>query len=235
MITKIYGVIEGFSLRGVNVRIGGFVYEVLLTAADKEIVEGRSIGSELSLYTLFFIEGGGFAGGSHSPALVGFLNPRDREFFELFISVEGIGVGSALKMLSVPVPRVAQAIEDNNLRFLCTLKLVGDRTARKIVASLMGKVKAYAQEDLPGEESKEGAAPRCTGTTTSASEVTGTDRASVQPVNAQLHQEQLKDQAAEILEQLGYSSGEVKRMLARVLENRTDFKEVRDILNAIYQ
>jgi len=233
VIAKIYGTIDGFSHRGIYLRVGGLVYEVCLTAAERRVMEHYPIGEEISLHTLYFMEGG-VGGGNHTPLLVGFQNPQHREFFELLIRVEGIGVGSALKMLTAPIPQVAQAIEENNLSFLCTLKQVGERTARKIVASLMGKVKPYAQPVVESEVQSEedtsgtrlGKLPDDFGAMTA------------NPINLtspEQAQEQLRSQAAEVLEQLGYSNSEVKKMLNQVFEKRSNFTRVEEILAEIYR
>ncbi|NLC07829.1 MAG: hypothetical protein GX755_07680 [Syntrophomonadaceae bacterium] len=234
MIARIYGTIDGFSHRGIYLRVGGLVYEVCLTAAERRALEHYPIGEEISLHTLCFMEGG-VSGGNHSPLLVGFQNPQHREFFELLIRVEGIGVGSALKMLTAPIPQVAQAIEENNLTFLCTLKHVGERTARKIVASLMGKVKIYAQPvtesmEVPreGETAKIGPVKLTGDSETPAAN-------SINPTSPEQLQEQLRSQTTEILEQLGYSNSEVKKMLNQVFEKRSDFTRVEEILAEIYR
>ena len=236
MIARIYGTIDGFSNRGVYVRVGGIVCEILLTGGEKREIERRSLGEEIAFYTLFILEGK--AGGSSlSPILIGFQKLWEREFFELFISVEGIGIGSALKMLTVPIPQIAQAIEDNNLIFLCSLKQVGQRTARKIVASLMGKVARYAAELNPAEpgtaDNQNSPADLARGQTTAAETLSHPDAARTEPMEPS--SEQLKTQAAEILEQLGYTSYEVKKMLAKVFENQVQFNRVEDILSEIYR
>lgn len=237
MIARIYGTIEGFSNRGVYIRVGGIVCEVLLTGGEKREIERRALGEEIALFTMFILEGK--AGGSSlTPILIGFQKLRDREFFELFISVEGIGIGSALKILAVPIPQIAQAIEDNNLTFLCSLKQVGQRTARKIVASLMGKVGRYAAAELnPAEEGtgddKSSSAKAAEGQTAPAETLNRPDAALTEPMEPS--SEQLKTQAAEILEQLGYTAYEVKKMLNKVFENQTQFNRVEDILTEIYR
>ncbi len=239
MIARIYGTIEGFSNRGVHVRVGGIVCEVLLTGGEKREIERRALGEEIAFYTMFILEGK--AGGSSlTPTLIGFQKLRDREFFELFISVEGIGIGSALKILAVPISQIAQAIEDNNLTFLCSLKQVGQRTARKIVASLMGKVGRYAAAELNPPEEGTGdnqifSAKAAEGQTAAAGTLNRPDAAQTELKPQEPSSEQLKTQAAEILEQLGYSSYEVKRMLAKVFENQTQFNRVEDILTEIYR
>jgi Holliday junction DNA helicase RuvA len=231
MIARIYGQIDGFSNRGVYVRVGGIVYEVLLTVSERQEIEQLPIGKEISFHTLYLMEGG-VGSGSQSPVLVGFQNMRDRQFFEIFIGVEGIGIGSALKILAAPVPRIAQAIEDNNLAFLCTLKQVGDRTARKIVASLMGKVGRYTLEETELQEAVNNKA-KTIADTTLESQKEMENKGLVDSSQPSL--EQLKLQATEVLEQLGYSTTEVKKMLTRAFASREQFFGVEEILNEIYQ
>jgi len=232
MIARIYGIIDGFSNRGVYIRVGGIVCEVLLTGAEKREIELKSIGEEISLHTLFIMEGKA-GGGSHSPMLIGFQNLRDREFFELFISVEGIGVGSALKMLVVPINGVARAIEDNNLTFLCSLKQVGERTARKIVAGLMGKVGRFALEEVTTSELSEVDILNQNTNKSLDNQAKVFKGGDQDPIG--LRMEQLKVQALEILEQLGYSAYEAKKMLTKVFENQTHFSGLEEILNEIYR
>ena len=88
------------------------------------------------------------------PVLVGFKNELDKEFFELFISVEDIGPMAAIKALTRPVREIARFIEEKDTKALRQLKGIGERKAEKIIATLKGKVAKYAlipEVVLPGE------------------------------------------------------------------------------------
>ncbi len=78
------------------------------------------------------------------PILVGFKNEMDKDFFELFISVEDIGPAAAIKAITMPVREIARAIEDKDIKTLKQLKGIGERKAEKIVATLKGKTAKYA-------------------------------------------------------------------------------------------
>jgi holliday junction DNA helicase RuvA len=78
------------------------------------------------------------------PVLVGFKSELDKEFFELFISVEDIGPLAAIRALTRPVREIARCIEDKDVKALKQLKGIGERKADKIIASLKGKVAKYA-------------------------------------------------------------------------------------------
>jgi len=75
------------------------------------------------------------------PLLVGFPDIRDREFFEMFISVSGVGVKAAVKALERPPGRIASAIATEDYSFLTTLPGIGMKRARQIVAGLQDRMK----------------------------------------------------------------------------------------------
>jgi Holliday junction DNA helicase RuvA len=118
------------------------LFELLVPAADVSELH-RSIGEEVTFHTILYLEGDATRG-NLEPRLIGFVRPEDREFFEHFTTVKGIGVRTALKALHVPVAQIAHAIESRDARFLTSLKGIGKRTAELIVAELAGKVTEFA-------------------------------------------------------------------------------------------
>jgi Holliday junction DNA helicase RuvA len=76
--------------------------------------------------------------------LIGFNLEVEKEFFQYFISVEAIGALKAVKALTISVREIARAIESKDINKLKRLKGIGDRTARKIIASLEGKMDKFA-------------------------------------------------------------------------------------------
>lgn len=218
MIARVHGEVAGFSERGVYVRVGGIELEVLLTAADRQQLGGMAAGQALALHTLFSLEGGG---GSLTPILIGFQKERDRDFFQMFLRVEGIGVMNALRILSVPIPSVARAIEEQNIAFLSRLKQVGPRTARKMIAALMGKLGAFIQEDsgeLPAGESPE-----------AAGQEAAAGSSGREPM------EEWREETLLVLEQLGYSPAEARRLLEKVVLPANRQLTIEEVLAQIYQ
>ncbi len=98
---------------------------------------------EITFHTIFYLEGDA-GGGNIEPRLVGFLRVEDKRFFQLFITVKGIGPKKALRALALPVGEIAQAIESRDTRFLIDLPQIGKRMAELIVAELAGKAAPYA-------------------------------------------------------------------------------------------
>lgn len=78
------------------------------------------------------------------PVLVGFLREVEQEFFERFITVDGLGPTKALRAMVHPVHTIADAIERRDATFLRRLPGIGGRTAEKVIAALNGKMGKYA-------------------------------------------------------------------------------------------
>jgi len=78
------------------------------------------------------------------PLLIGFLHEVEQEFFERFITVDGMGPTKAMKAIVHPIHLIADAIERKDVGFLRRLPGIGERTAEKIVATLHGKMAKYA-------------------------------------------------------------------------------------------
>lgn len=78
------------------------------------------------------------------PLLIGFLHEIEQEFFERFITVDGMGPTKAMKAIVHPIHVIADAIERKDVQFLRRLPGIGERTAEKIVATLHGKMGKYA-------------------------------------------------------------------------------------------
>lgn len=78
------------------------------------------------------------------PVMVGFIDELERDFFEKFISVSGVGPKAALRAFDKPVTIIAQAIEKGDIDFLKTLVGIGKQRAKQIVAHLQDKVGRFA-------------------------------------------------------------------------------------------
>src|SRR4051812_8882701 len=113
------------------VDVGPMLYELLVAAADVPTMRD-AIGTSVTLHTIFYLAGDPSRGGLE-PTLIAFLRPADKQFFELFTTVKGIGAKTALKALTAPVGEIAAAIESKDAKFLTRLQGIGKRTAELIV------------------------------------------------------------------------------------------------------
>ena len=143
MIVRIAGRLEEVSGGAAVIDAGGGLwYSVLVPAYDLERLARRT-GQDIVLHTLHYIEGDP-SHGAVTPRLVGFSNKDDRDFFQLFTKVKGIGVRKALRAMVRPVAEVAAAIQSKDAKMLVALPEIGARTAETIIAALHGKVEQFA-------------------------------------------------------------------------------------------
>lgn len=125
-------------------------YEVLLPAFVMNTFRAKSVGDPVALY-IYHQQ----TERQPKPVLIGFNLEVEKEFFQYFISVEAIGALKAVKALDFPVRDIARAIESKDVHKLKQLKGIGDRTARKIIATLEGKMDKFAlirksqKEEIP--------------------------------------------------------------------------------------
>jgi len=113
----------------------------------------KTIGSDgsVSLLTYHYYQ---VEQSKSTPVLIGFLNQVEKDFFEIFITVSGIGPRAALKALNQPISLIAKAIDEGDLVFLKSLPGIGEQRAKEIVAKLQNKVGKFGliqDRDIPGK------------------------------------------------------------------------------------
>ncbi len=140
MISYLEGKLKRIYDDRVMVLVSGTGYEIMIPAyVLNEIKKTTKTDENVALF-IFYNQ----TERQPKPILVGFKNELDKEFFELFISVEDIGPAAAIKAITRPIREIARAIEDKDIESLKKLKGIGERKAEKIVASLKGKAAKYA-------------------------------------------------------------------------------------------
>lgn len=155
MIARISGRLERIEGPAALVNVGtGLWYEVLVPACDTDRLTARC-GQDVVLHTIHYIEGDP-ARGAQTPRLIGFVSESDREFFELFTTVRGMGMRKALRALLRPPAAVAAAIRDRDAAFLKALPEIGARMAERIIADLHDRLEAFAPVETPGQTARPG-------------------------------------------------------------------------------
>jgi holliday junction DNA helicase RuvA len=203
VITRISGQLLKVGDDELTLRVGAFEYEVLIPEFARRQLQ-NSVGQEISLHTVDYLEGNPMQG-RMTPRLIGFLNEAEREFFDLFCSVDGVGVKKALRAMVRPVREVAAAIEEQDLKSLATLPGVGPATAERIVAKLRRKVPKFALL-VAREEAFE----------------------------SKVERDLVRD-AFDVLRSLGHSDSDARRLLDTALAEKKKYKDVDEIIHAIYQ
>ena len=85
-----------------------------------------------------------------SHTLFGFSSKVEREVFRLLISVSGIGASIARTMLSTLSPeQVMEAITQNNIAVIQSVKGIGAKTAQRVILDLKDKIiKIYGLDEV---------------------------------------------------------------------------------------
>ena len=135
MISYIHGTLKRKFSDRVVVDVQGVGYEVFLPQFVVRTVEERPEGEPVEFEVYYYV-----SDRQPRPTLIGFNNGYEKRFFEKFISVEDIGPQKAARALVFSVSTIARAIEAEDISLLRKLPGIGDRTAKKMVATLRGKV-----------------------------------------------------------------------------------------------
>lgn len=139
------------------------------------------------------------------PILIGFLNEIEKEFFEKFITVSGIGPKAAVRALNASIPQIVKAIADGDLATLKSLPGIGEQRAKEIVAKLQNKVGKFGLIQEYGIEIAVTSEP------------------------------DFVEEATDVLLQLQYKKQEAKEMIGKALERSPDIKTAEDLLNEVYK
>lgn len=142
MISKITGTLTKLLEDRALLAIDAFEYEVLIAQSSRRRLQDQ-VSKQVQLYTIEYLEGNATQG-RLTPRLVGFTSEVEREFFEMFCSVDGVGVRKALKAMVRPVKDVAVAIAEQDAKTLETLPGIGGATADRIIAKLRRRISKFA-------------------------------------------------------------------------------------------
>jgi holliday junction DNA helicase RuvA len=203
MITKITGIPISVMGDVLTLAVGAFEYEVLIPEFTRRQLQAQ-IGQQTSLHTIEYLEGNQMAS-RLTPRLVGFLNPIEREFFELFCQVDGVGVKKALRSMVRPVQEVAALIEDQDAKGLAALPGIGPATAERVIAKLRRKVPKFALlvgRDLPADIATE---------------------------------RDVLSESFDALRALGHGESEARKLLDDALGRKKKYKDVDEMLRAVYE
>ncbi|MBM3995856.1 MAG: ATP-dependent DNA helicase RuvA [Planctomycetes bacterium] len=206
MITKITGKLNRVLDDEVRLQVGPIEYQVLVPEFIRRSLQHQH-GQEITLYTSHYLDGNP-AHGRMVPRLIGFLAEAEQEFFELFCTVDKVGVRKAMKAFVRPVKEIADAIQRQDNKWLTTLPGIGAATAEQIVATLRRKVTRYALM-----------ASGASDTTPAAQGIVAGD---------------VLEDAYQALLSVGHSPQESRDRLDKVLAGGKSFQSVEEILLAIY-
>ena len=146
MISYLSGNIIFSNDRFVVLDVNGVGYKVY-TTPDTMRKAQRSVGGA-SFHTHLAVR-------ENALDLFGFFDRQELEFFELLLTVSGIGPKTALGIMSIaPTEVILTAISKNDAGYLTKTSGVGTKNAQKIVMELKGKTEGFTfnEEDRTPEE-----------------------------------------------------------------------------------
>ena len=139
MISSIRGVLESKGADHVIVDVGGFSLKVYVPALTLAAL--GPVGEPARLYTYLYLR-------EDNLALYGFATQEEQGFFELLLSVTGIGPRAALNLLSALSPRqLAAAIVRGNADILTHVPGIGRKMAGRLILELKGKIDSRLAAD----------------------------------------------------------------------------------------
>lgn len=203
MIARISGKVIEKGNNYLLIDVNGISYKVFIPLTVMQRLDENMTGDgmvNLVTYHYFQVE---LSRGT--PMLIGFLNEVEREFFEAFITVSGIGPRAALKALNKPISLVAKAIDEGDIDFLQSLPGIGEQRAKEIVAKLQNKVGKFGliQDDKIKEQ-----------------KITTKD---------------IEEEVLAVLMQLEYKKSEASVMIKKALERTPDIQTTEELLNEVYK
>jgi Holliday junction DNA helicase RuvA len=209
VITHIRGILRLVQEESLTLAVEPLEFEVLIPEHTRRQVQGK-LGEPIALHTIFYIDGNAMTG-RMIPRLVGFLSPIDREFFDIFCSVDGVGVRKALRAMVRPVRELARTIEEQDVKMLATYPGIGEAIAERIVAKLRRKVGKFALI-VAADATHTGG----NGQTEHAGD------------------EVVRDTFAALIS-VGHTESQARQAIDRVMSGKKKFKTVADVIEAIYQ
>jgi len=131
MIAYLFGTVIHVDSQHLILNVNGVGYKVYAKGND---LQKTAIGKEISFWTYLSVK-------ENALDLYGFHTQDELGFFELLITVSGIGPKKALGILNlVPIESLRQAVRTENVSHLVKVSGIGGKIAEKIILELRGKL-----------------------------------------------------------------------------------------------
>lgn len=185
MIEYIRGELTELTPAMATVEAGGVGYGLNISLNTYSAIQGKK---EVRLYVYEAIR-------EDAHVLYGFVNRKERELFELLISVSGVGTNTARMVLSSLSPaELCNCISTGNERVIKSVKGIGLKTAQRIIVDLRDKIVALGiAEEIPA------------------------GGAVAAPVN-----NAVKDEAVSALTMLGFAPAPSQKVVVQILTEQPD-------------
>ena len=190
MIAHLSGKLIDRHATGVVLDVNGVGYEVTIPVTTFYELEEAGQTVSLRIYTHVRED---------TLQLFGFKTLRERELFQMLISVSGIGPKSGVAMLSgMSADEIITAIRTNNLARLTSIPGVGKKTAERLVLDLRDKMAALSSPALEEQFAAASAA------------------------GAVASEDSLREDALSALNNLGYQRAAAEKAIAHAMQEGGD-------------
>lgn len=141
MIEYIRGELTELTPALATVEAAGVGYGLNISLNTYSAVQGKK---EVRLYVYEAIR-------EDAHVFYGFYNKKEREMFQLLITVSGVGTNTARMMLSsMTVGELCNVISTGNAKLMQSIKGIGKMTAQRIIVDLRDKIVALGiAEEIP--------------------------------------------------------------------------------------
>ncbi len=138
MIGYLKGTIISQDLKSIVLNVSGVGYKIYTNTAILEEPKQK----EAEFWTYLAVR-------ENALDLFGFRTKEELEFFELLISVSGIGPKSAMGILTIAsIPNLRHAISTGDISHLIKVSGVGKKNAEKIVIELKDKIQTITGDTM---------------------------------------------------------------------------------------
>jgi len=140
MISHLEGKILYKDLKSIVLDVNGVGYKIAVTPDILFDIDKKN-AEKISLWTYLVVR-------EDALNLYGFQNKEDLDFFELLISISGIGPKTAMGVLSVAgISTLKRAISSGDTSHLTKVSGIGRKIAEKIVLELKDKIGHFEKGD----------------------------------------------------------------------------------------
>jgi len=191
MIAHLSGTLLSKQATSAIVDVGGVGYDVAIPLST--FYELGDVGEPVQLRVYTHVR-------EDTIQLFGFKTTRERELFLQLISVNGVGPGLAIKLLSgMNADEMIASIRTNNLVRLVAIPGVGRKTAERLVVDLRDKIAALSSPALEEEFAARAAASGAPAST-----------------------DAMRDDAMSALSNLGYQKAAVEKAVKNAIDEGGD-------------
>ena len=190
MIAFLSGTVLSKQATTAIIEVGGVGYEVAIPLSTFYELGDVGTAAQLRIYTHVRED---------TLQLYGFKTTRERQLFLHLISVNGVGPGLAIKLLSgMNADELVASIRTNNLARLVSVPGVGRKTAERLVVDLRDKIAALSTPAMEQEFAAKG------------------------PAGARMPEDAMRDDAISALANLGYQKSAAEKAVKTAIDEGGD-------------